>query len=344
MNGTADMKRLFRFFLLSGLLVFGGSGCESLRQGNERDDAPPKLTEKTPLPEIASAAAKFGGQTLEDGKKIVIQRKEQSAAIAWAESQLKDDIENGDPVLIANVMNFYIAMHPQVPIKLVESMVTAQRPIVRQMGWKLASQKPSREMAAFIEGFLTQVVWKNNEESVLLPEMAEAVQTNRVKSVYTLLRQGLMQDGSEPFARAMITLDPDRASSDFFDYLAKATIEDLRQLNQKSINSLTCFIILNHFSTHGVDLDHPKFEMLFFYAVSRNQALAQLANSVLEKQMAFTRENLAYTLARLPIWLQMAYVEGARANPNPNVGLFLGDLKKLTAHKEVVEEIDAVTR
>lgn len=344
MNGTVVMKRLLRSFILYGLLVIGGIGCESLRQGGEQDDAPPKLTEKTPLPEVANAAAKFGGQTLEDAKKIIIHRKEQTAAIAWSETELKEEIENGDPVLIANVVNLYMAMHPQVPIKLVEGMVSAQRPIVRQMGWKLAAQKPNREMAAFIEGFLTQVVWKNGEENVLLPEMAEAVQSNRVKSVYTLLRQGLMQDGSESFARAMITLEPDRASSDFFDYLAKATIEDLRQLNQKSVNALTCYIILNHFGTHGVDLDHPKFEMLFFYAVSRNQALAQLANGVLEKQMAFTRENMAYTLARLPIWLQMAYVEGARANPNPNVGLFLGDLKKLTAHKEVVEEIEAVTR
>lgn len=319
------------------------AGCQTLRSPEDPPE-PPQITSSMPIPEMGEAAIMFGGKTLEDTKKVVVQRKEQKEMAAWAEQKLADGSESVDPAIYANAVNLFLTYSPAYSVALMQKMVTAEREFTRQAGWKLAAQRPSKEIAAFIEQHLTEVVWKGNEENVLLPEMAEAVQANQVKTVYTLIRQGLMSNGAEVFARTMIVLNSDRSSYDFMDYLAKGSIEDLRQLNQKTVNALTCYVILNHFLSHGVALDHPRFEMLFYYAVSRNQAMSQLAGAVLEKHMAYSRENLAYALARLPIWLQMAYVEGSRTNPNPNVGLFLGDLKKLTAHREVVEEIDSLRR
>ena len=45
------------------------------------------------------------------------------------------------------------------------------------------------------------------------------------------------------FAKALAALAPERAGYDFMEYIAQASIEDLRQLNQTSINVYTCIII-----------------------------------------------------------------------------------------------------
>jgi hypothetical protein len=171
--------------------------------------------------------------------------------------------------------------------------------------------------------------------------MALAVQANQIRSVYTLLRQGLLMQGSEEYAKAMIDLAPEKASNDFMAYLAQATIEDLRQLNQQSVNLYACVTIFRFYLTHTLPVNHPGFSHLYLYAVSRNQMLAEMAQAVLEKQLGGSREQLVYALARMPVWIQVAYIEGTRMNPNPNVSLFLDDLKKLSAHKEVIEEIES---
>lgn len=174
----------------------------------------------------------------------------------------------------------------------------------------------------------------------MLPQMAQAAQANKLTSIYTLLRRGLMMKGDSEFAKAMITFDPKKATNDFMDYLSLATVEDLRQLNQSTINLHTCLVIFRHFLNYPVSTSHPKYSHLFIYSVSRNQVLKEMANLVLERQLPQYREQMAFTLARLPVWIQVAYVEGIRENLNTNVNLFLAKLKTVTAHKEVLEEID----
>ena len=51
---------------------------------------------------------------------------------------------------------------------------------------------------------------------------------------------------------------------------------------------------------------------------------------------------MAMTLAGLPVWIQLAFVEGVRERLTPNIGVFLNQLQQVTAHKEVLEEISAL--
>ena len=78
--------------------------------------------------------------------------------------------------------------------------------------------------------------------------MANAVAANQLTDAYTLIREGLMQQGGEEFVNAMIALNPKRASWDFLDYLAQASAEELRQLTLSSVDLFSCVAILKHLS------------------------------------------------------------------------------------------------
>jgi hypothetical protein len=191
------------------------------------------------------------------------------------------------------------------------------------------------------EEFTTRM--KEGEEEVLyVPSMALAVQANRMDSAYTLLREGLFRTGEETFARAMATLKPRQASDDFLDYLSKASVEELRQLNQKEVNVYSCLVALQHLTQVPASINHPHFNHLFLYAVSRNQGLADLAHVVLERAVGNHTEYLAVLLSQMDDWIQVAYVESARRRMSPSVQAFILALKEATPHPSVVEEIISV--
>ena len=87
---------------------------------------------------------------------------------------------------------------------------------------------------------------------------------------------------------------------------------------------------------------HPQFEKLFIYSVSRNQSLAQLANQALETQISKNRVFMASLMARMPVWLQVAFVDNVRHNKTAISRLFVRDLRKITPHDDVVYEIDSL--
>jgi hypothetical protein len=226
----------------------------------------------------------------------------------------------------------------------VEKMLRAENGTSLRIAWTMATRYSSPKMKTVIERVLTAAIEQGQEQRHLIPEMARAVAVNDLKSVYTLVREGLMLTGNDDFAKAMIEFDGKQASQDFGYYLAKATLDDLRQLNQQTVNMYTCLVIFRHFLNEPMAMSHPDYDSLFLYAVSRNQVLAEMANLVIERQMSHSRAALALMLARQKMEVQLAFIEANRRAPSPQVGLFLRELKRITAHKEVVEEIDTVRR
>jgi len=178
----------------------------------------------------------------------------------------------------------------------------------------------------------------------LIPGTARAIMANKLTKSYTVVRQGLLMKGHEAFAEAMISLNPKAASSDFLDYLALAPPEELRQLTLSSVNLYTCMVILQHLAKVQAPISHPRIENLFFYSVSRANGLAELAQSAIERYLPRNKEHLAYNLTKLPVWVQIAYLENARRRMNPKVGILLAELKKVSSQRDVIEEIDEVIR
>jgi hypothetical protein len=204
---------------------------------------------------------------------------------------------------------------------------------------------PSKAIANAAERELSRAIANDDESAVLVPLMAEAVRANRLVGSYTLLREGLMQTGHEAFAEAMAELQPNRASNDFMDYLATAPVEELRQMTLKTVNLYACMVALRHMLTRPVSLAHANADYLFLYSVSRNSGLSDMANAVIENNyLVDQRPQFALILSRMPVWVQLAYVENARRRQIPAVAVFLDELKKVAAQQEVIEEINEYRR
>ncbi len=303
-----------------------------------------RFDSKTTVEEAIEVAVNRGGQTIEDARRLVTQRKQWPAAHRALESAIQDGIIKYDNIRLANAVALYQGSPLPASVRLFENLVSSGRPVARQMGWQVAAAMPSRALTMAIERELGRAISENDEATVLIPQMAVAVQANGMKSAYTMVRQGLMTTGQEAFALSMAQLDPERASSDFIDYLAIASPEELRQLTQNSVNVYTCLIALKHLQSHPAPLSHPHAEQLVYYAVSRNNALADLAQAAIEAYLPRDRAQVAIMMSRLPQWAQIAYVESARRHKTPAVTLLLGELKKISSSNDVVEEVDEVLR
>lgn len=330
-----------RHLLFIGLLGLAlSTGCVTL---SDTPPEPPTLSAETSTPELIQAAIEFGGPTLEAAKKILNERQ------AWPEvhkavtEKIEKQLSSYKEPQVLNMVHLLQVHASSMNPKIVLALVQDQRQMVQRSGWQLAARFPSKAMGNSIETYVTDLLLHNQEQRLSVAEMADAALANQLRSLYSVLRQGLMATGEQSFARAMAAFEPEQAASDFINYLALADMEDLRQLNQKSVNFQTCMVIFNHLNRNPLVVNHPRVEVLFMYAVSRNQALAEIANVVLEKNFAYHREALASTLARLPVWVQVAYVEGSRKQTDSNVPLFLDQLKRVSAHKEVIEEIESST-
>ncbi len=66
-----------------------------------------------------------------------------------------------------------------------------------------------------------------------------------------------------------------------------------------------------------------------------------MANAVLEKQIPENRQSFAVILARLPVPVQVAFIENSQREMTANLRLLLNDLKDYSQNKEVIEELNA---
>ena len=320
--------------------IFYLSAC--VTDSHSKSEAP-EISSKTSTEELVDAAIGYGGPTYVKAIEVIRERKSFSEANEFVKNEIIVGLNTMKPSEIANATRLFRDTSKTLDRKVFVTLIFSELNLARQMGWQLASALPSASTAKLIDDALSLILAEGNESTHFIPQMAQAVAANGMASAYKVLKRGLTQTGDDAFAKAMIALNPTQASADFLDYIALAPIEDLRQLNQNSVNVMTSYVVLNHMAAVHPPLDHPKYEHLFFFAVSRNQGLAELARIVLEDGYANDRARLAFTLARLPSWIQVAFVEGVRRNLNPNVRGFLAELRKLTVQDDVLEELKNIS-
>lgn len=297
-----------------------------------------------PLEKVIEIAVNNGGETLADARRLITRRKRWASAHRVLEAAIANGLTKYDDNRLANTVTLYQGSPMPASVQLFQRMISSGRSVARQLGWQMAGALPSRALAQAIDRELTRAIMDNDESTVLIPQMAVAVASNKVRGAYTLLRQGLMSTGEEAFAVAMANLAPVRASNDFIDYLALAPADELRQLTQNSVNVYTCLIILKHLQSRPAPISHPNLESLVFYSVSRNIAMADLAQAALEVYLPRDRAQLAIMMARLPQWTQIAFIESVRRRKSPAVTLLLSELKKISSSRDVVEEVDEFFR
>jgi hypothetical protein len=332
------MKKIIHKILLFSFLQ---AGCVSLNSNTE-EKKPPKIDDKTSLKDALEASIDFGDETLKAVKKLISKRNEWHKAEIILHDNILKHQDHWSYISLLNAVHLFQLSDSKRAYQVFKVLVRSERSNVVELGWHLASALPSAAMSKEIEAKLTEALSNDEVSDALTPKMAEAVSNNGLKSSYTLVRQGLMEKSNIAFARAMISLNPKQAAEDFLDYLALAPIEELRQLNLKTVDMFTCTEILQHLMVVEAPVSHPHFDSIFNFAISRNNAMAEMARKVLDFYFPKYSQDLAFMLARMPPWMQVAFVERARTRMTPVVGVFLGDLKGVTAQKEVVEEIDSV--
>lgn len=316
------------------------TGCVSGGKGSADEPVkPPQIYGNMPLDKALTAGIDFGGDTLADVRKLVRRRKEGAKAAPILRKAIMEGLETAENNQLMNATSLYMGMGEPLTPDMFQKMLQSGRPLACELAWQLAAIKPSRVIGETIERELTRALAENDEESLLYPQMANAVAANGLKGSYTLLRRGLMVKGDEEYVQAMIKLEPERASNDFLPYLAQANAEELRQLTMSSVNVYAVIAILKHMQKVPPDVGAVNFENLFEYAVSRNTALADLAKVVLQTYLPKYTDQLAQKLATHPLWVQIAFIENARREMTPKIGLLLNGLKDATAEPDVREEI-----
>lgn len=315
------------------------ASCVSLQKEEKKA---PKITESTPLPEAIVAGIEFGGETLADVKKLIKRRKQWDKAEDLIFRLIKNHKADWPTVSLVNAVNLFQSNASHRAYQVYHDLVRSERVLERQLAWQLAAAQPSAKMAEEIDEILTESVLDNELKDHLLPRMADAVANNGLKESYTVVREGLFSNGDVAFARAMIVLAPKKASEDFMGYLAKAPIEELRQMNVQSVDVFTCTLILQHLLAVPPPMSDPRLEVLFLFSISRNNGLAEMARDVLEKLMPKNGEHLAFVLAQMPTWMQLAFVEKVNMRLTPVVSLFLDDLKQASPHPDVSDEIRSI--
>ena len=297
----------------------------------------PALSSSTPLQERVRVAIDYGGSSLDSSRKIMESKGDAPDVEAMLLDIIPRDVETWtDPQLI-HAVQLYELTRPADTSKLFTVLTKFDDSIKLKLGWRLAGVGTSKNLAASIDAVLTRDM--NQMEKHLIPEMAKSVGMHRIKNLYTVLRAGLFKKGDVAFAQAMIKLKPLEAADDFMSYLHQASSEELRQRTLVSVNSYTCSVILNHLEMTPVSASNAHILKLFEFAVSRNIILAQGAREVIEAWAPALGETLSEELARADIYVQIAFIEGTRREPTPNIKGILERLKNTTTHASVLDEL-----
>ena len=331
---------IFRQILIYQVWAILFSGCASF---SEEKPQVPEITPTMAVDQAVSIAIEHGGDSVEQLKARFKSSQEKQQMAQYIEKSILEN-QKLTNIKFIRLIQLYGYFTNEISVKVLNRLIFDETVAVRQIGWRLAAVYPAEPIKRHIEEVLTHALVKGSEEFILLPEMAKAVRTNQIKSVYTLIRFGLMSKGNDEFAKTMVVLDPEQARHDFLDYLGKATIEDLRQINQSTVDFYSCLVILNFYKQNELPLFHPKISSLILFAISRNRLLADLAGEVLEREYERHGFEFALVISRLPQWIQIAYIENQRRLPTANGSTLLSHLREVSSSKTVIEEIDAVLR
>ena len=305
------------FALVCGLTLFS---CATPSQAPNK--TPKSVKKDTPLPVMIESAVVYGGITMQNTKRILRQNKAETKAQDYLLKNISSNYARMSSPRLINSINLLLWTKPQNLEGLFKKLLASNKVVHNQLGWHIASMAPTEAMKSAIDGVLSDKIIENSMTGLFVPKMAEAVSANNLKSAYTLLRQGLFESNHVAFVHAMIELDRRRSSIDFMDYLSLAPLEELRQLNLSSIDVFSASAILQHLASSPAPVNHRHVEFLFYYSISRNQALAELGQQALSAYLPENQKALAITLGRLPGWIQIAFVERMKRTMTPVLSLF----------------------
>ena len=308
----------------------------------EEDKEAPKIVRSMPAKEIFDIALKHGGDSMKSLKKVSTKANKWPQMAQLSRDFLAKNIHSADRATLIRTAQVYQAAVPELEAQVLRLFTRHEKQDIAVIAWQLASIRPSAPVKRFIEEEVSFFLVRNWESRLLFPEFARAVQENEVNSVFSLLRMGLMENKGDDFAKAMLALNSRAVAEPFMDYLGTASVEDLRQMNQTTVDVYTCLVILRHFMANSLPVGHPDVGRLFVYAVSRNSALADMAREVIDQQLPQFKEQLTFALAKQPMKVQIAFVEGVRRSPGSNFRILLGQLRGVTRYSQVVEEIDTI--
>lgn len=329
----------YLIFIMSLSLI---GACQTMGPDGRPIESAPEITDAMTIEEVVDAGIRFGGETLVVAKRHLNKNKSWPEALKVIELRVKENRQDYTNLQLISALHMYQSGAKAVPLDFFRLLVRSKRATLRDLGWTLAANLPSASLRKAIDDELSRYVIQGLEQEILSAHLANAVQANKVRTAYTLMREGLMKTGDDSFAKAMISIKPQQSSEDFLPYLATAPVEELRQLNQRAVNIYSCMVILRHLISYPVSINHPNFEHLFLYAISRNNGLSELANLALDVYLPRYRNHMALMLSRLPAWIQVAFVESSRHRMSPHTRSLLAELKGVTSHDEVVDEITAI--
>lgn len=320
--------------LALGLMMFG---CVSVQEQNMRSI---QIDTNSPLKKVIwSAITKSGAQMIK-AKEWISKNKN------WKETQsiLYQYLATHHPRLPKNLLrnsaHLYTYIQHPASIRLMYDMVNSSQEESKKAGWTIAAELPTKEVREFIERQVSHLIINERDAELKIPELAKAIAANDVKSSYSILKSGLMETGDIEFAKAMVYMKKKGSSREFLEYLIQASPEELRQLSIKKVNPLTATYILKHMKSFPPSISSTMFSYLFYYSVSRYPAFSELTFEIFDRYASDSDQvYISALLARMPKWVQIAFVENTRRNMNITRKRILIGLKNSSALPDVIDEI-----
>jgi hypothetical protein len=328
-----------KFFALA---ICSGIAMSCVTAQDAENPPPPQITEETDTLEALQFAVVHGGEVLSQTKDLIQKRQACTASLTWLKEQIDQLILAESDRQLIHAAHLYMSCPDAESPRMYLKMVQSKRSLAQKLGWLIAASYPSMTMAEQVEAELGRLIEQDLMAKQYSAEMARAIQSNQLKGSYTILREGLFENGDPAFVEAMITLNPQRCSEDFMTYLSRADFEDLRQISIPKINMMSTSLIFSHFLSYPPSIAQPEISSLFLYAISRNRPLAEMATTVVVSYLPSQTRSMALILSTMDSAVQMALIEQVRRNLNSELRLFLEELKSMTAKKEVMEEISAI--
>ena len=289
--------------------------------------------------EVIEQAISRGGAALAETKTFIHRRHMCPSYERVLSEEIESQTLKWPSMHLINALNLYqfcgSAKAPEMFVYLTHS----GRTLAQQLGWRLAAVLNSEAMAMAVDTRLTKAINDGDLQDMYWPELADAIANNGLKSSVSILAQGLYSTGHISFVRAYSKLSPQAASEAFMVYLAKASLEELRQLAMTRVDTFTCTEIMQHLMQYPPSLGNPDIDSLIYFSIARNQSLAEMAHHVLARYLPQNASVIASLIVRQPLWVQLGFLERSKTYQFSATTSLYSQLRDQASQKEVLDEI-----
>jgi hypothetical protein len=334
---SSQIRTVFALFVV----LWSATGCVSWFDDSGKA---PDLDQEMSVNDLLYNGVKYGRGTFKKAKILIDKKGMWAEANRISSKWILQDTSGWADAQLLNLVNFYQSRRQVLERDIFVKLVNSERVAAVNAGWQLLANLPGGKFAKIVDQILSESITAGTEAKHQVPPMADAIRMSHLTGAYSFVRSALYAQGDISFAKAMASLEPGKSSHDFLTYLAMTPIEQLRQINQKSLNLYTAVYVLKHFLAFPVNISHSESSCLFYYAVSRNNALSDLGRQVLQFGVRGDIQQTAGLLARLPAWLQMSLVESVRRAPTTKLKVLISAMAELTSDQDVAEEVLEVIR